>query len=191
MLEFLALIIFVFGINIPLFWLPIHIYPQFFRKLGIFTYIMPLITFSLISLIVFDYRDYILIHTVQFPSLLNFIGLLIFLLGLILHVWTAKLLSLWGLIGVPEILPKKNSRLITSGPFLVIRHPTYLAHSLIFFGAFIWTEFIALGVLAILDFLTVNAFVIPFEERELLRRFGYLYEEYKQKVRWRILPGLL
>ncbi len=191
MLEILAIIIIVFGINIPLFWMPIHIYPQFFRKIGIFTYLMPLITFSLIFMMVFNYRSHILMYTISFSPLLNFIGLILLMLGIILHVWTAKLLSLWGLIGVPEILPKKNIKLITSGPFLVIRHPTYLAHSLIFIGAFLLTEFVALGILSILDFLMVNAFVIPFEEKELLRRFGYLYEEYKNKVRWRILPGLL
>lgn len=130
-------------------------------------------------------------YTISFPSLLNFIGFILFVFGIILHVWTAKLLSLWGLIGVPEIFPKKNTRLITSGPFLVIRHPTYLAHSLIFIGAFLFTEVVALGIFSILDFLIINAFVIPFEEKELLRRFGYLYEEYKNRVRYRILPGLL
>lgn len=191
MLEILALIILVFGLNIPLFWIPIHIYPQFFRKLGIFTYLMPLITTSLLSLTVFNFRDYILMYTFEFPSFLNLIGLVFFLFGIILHIWTAKLLSLWGLIGIPEIFPKKNSKFITSGPFFVIRHPTYLAHSLIFIGVFIWTEFIILGILAILDFLIVNTLVIPFEEKELLRRFGNIYKEYKDRVKWRILPGLL
>lgn len=191
MLEFLALITLIFGVNIPFFWIPVHFYPKFFRKLGILTYLMPIVTFSLISLVVFTYRDYILIYTVQFPSPVNLVGAGLFLFGIILHIWTAKLLSLWGIIGVPEILPKKEINLIVSGPFSKVRHPTYLAHTMIFLGVFLLTEFVAVGILTLFDFVMVHTFVIPFEEMELLSRFGKVYEEYKNKVRWRILPGFL
>ncbi|MDW7998204.1 MAG: isoprenylcysteine carboxylmethyltransferase family protein [Thermodesulfovibrio sp.] len=191
MLEFLALITLIFGVNIPFFWIPVHFYPQFFRKIGIFTYLMPIFTLSLISLVVFTYRDYILMYTFQFPSLLNLIGLGIFLSGIILHIWTARLLTLWGLIGIPEIFPKRKIKLIESGPFSKVRHPTYLAHTMIFLGVFLLTEFVAVGILTLFDFVMVHTFVIPFEERELLSRFGKVYEEYKNRVRWRILPGLL
>ncbi|MCS7215256.1 MAG: isoprenylcysteine carboxylmethyltransferase family protein [Thermodesulfovibrio sp.] len=152
---------------------------------------MPIFTLSLISLVVFTYRDYILMYTFQFPSLLNLIGLGIFLSGIILHIWTARLLTLWGLIGIPEIFPKRKIKLIESGPFSKVRHPTYLAHTMIFLGVFLLTEFVAVGILTLFDFVMVHTFVIPFEERELLSRFGKVYEEYKNRVRWRILPGLL
>lgn len=191
MLELLALIILAFGISIPLFWIPIHSFYHFFRKLGTLTYILPLITFGFIFLIVYSYQEFILEHTIQFPTLLNLFGLIILLVGIIIHIWTAKLLSLWGLIGVPEIIPKRESRLITKGPFSLIRHPTYFAHTLIFLGSFLYTEFFVLGILTFFDFFIVNIFIIPLEEKELIRRFGYLYEEYKIRVRWRILPGLL
>lgn len=189
-LEVLALITLIFGFNIPLFWIPVHLYPKFFRKLGIFTYMIPLFTLSLIAFLVFKFRQDILIYTVEIPSLLSLIGLVIFLFGVILHIWTAKLLSFWGLIGIPEIFPKISSKLITSGPFSKVRHPTYLAHTMIFLGVFLLTGFFAVGILTLFDFLIVNVFIIPFEERELLSRFGKVYEEYKKRVRWRILPGL-
>ncbi|MCX7724397.1 MAG: isoprenylcysteine carboxylmethyltransferase family protein [Thermodesulfovibrio sp.] len=190
-LEVLALITLIFGFNIPLFWIPVHLYPKFFRKLGILTYIMPFSTLSLIAFLVFEFREYILIYAVEIPSLLSLIGLVIFIFGVILHIWTAKLLSLWGLIGIPEIFPKISSKLIASGPFSKVRHPTYLAHTMIFLGVFLLTEFVAVGILTLFDFVMVHTFVIPFEERELLSRFGKIYEEYKNKVRWRILPGVL
>ncbi|MEN2985618.1 MAG: isoprenylcysteine carboxylmethyltransferase family protein [Thermodesulfovibrionaceae bacterium] len=191
MLELLALLTLIFGFNIPFFWIPVHLFPKFFRKLGILTYLMPAVILSLISLVVFNYRDIILTYTVQFPTPINLVGAGVFLFGIILHIWTAKLLSLWGIIGVPEILSKKEINLITSGPFSKVRHPTYLAHTMIFLGVFLLTEFVAVGILTLFDFVMVHTFVIPFEERELLSRFGKVYEEYKKRVRWRILPGLL
>ncbi|MCX8030917.1 MAG: isoprenylcysteine carboxylmethyltransferase family protein [Thermodesulfovibrionales bacterium] len=191
MFELLALITIIFGVNIPLFWIPIHFYPHFFRKIGVITYLIPVITFSLISLGVYFHRDHILRYTLTLSPFLNLFGAFLFFVGIILHIWTAKLLSLWGLIGVPEILPKKKGSFVSSGPFSIIRHPTYFAHTLIFIGAFLLTEFIAVGILALFDFIMVHVFVIPFEERELLNRFGKVYEDYKKRVRWRVLPGLL
>jgi len=55
-------------------------------------------------------------------------------------------------------------------------------------GLFLWTETSALGAVAVIDALIVNAMVIPLEERELLERFGKEYEEYRRKVPSRFLP---
>lgn len=191
LLELIALLTLIFGLNIPFFWIPVHLKISFFRKIGIFTYLMPLITLSLISLIVLTNEDLILRWTLEIVSFLNILGLTIFLVGISLHLWTAKLLGLWGLIGMPEIMPKKKSRFITSGPFSIIRHPTYLAHTLIFLGAFLFTEVIALGILTIFDFTVINALIIPMEEKELLNRFGNVYREYMEKVKWKMIPGVL
>ena len=34
------------------------------------------------------------------------------------------------------------------------------------------------------------ALAVPFEERDLIRSFGADYERYRQRVRWRMIPGL-
>ncbi|MCX7914310.1 MAG: DUF1295 domain-containing protein [Thermodesulfovibrionales bacterium] len=190
-LELIALLTIIFGVNIPLFWIPVHLKPKFFRKIGILTYLMPFITLSIISIIVYMNRLHLLKYVFEIPLFLNFLGLAIFLFGFILHLWTAKLLGFWGLIGVPEILTKKKSKFIASGPFSMVRHPTYLAHTLIFLGIFLFTEFVAVGILAFFDFVIVHALIIPLEEKELLSRFGSVYEEYKGRVRWRMLPWFI
>lgn len=190
MIELIAMITLIFGLNIPLFWIPIHLMPDFFKRLGIFTYIMPLITGIFLATIIFLNKNIILKYTVDLPIYLNIMGIIFFLFGTYLHIWTGKLLGLSGLIGIPEI-SLKESKFIAAGPFSIIRHPTYLAHTLIFFGVFFFTEIIAIGVLTLFDFLIVNLVMIPLEEKELLKRFGNVYSEYKENVKWRIFPKIL
>ncbi len=52
-------------------------------------------------------------------------------------------------------------------PFSIVRHPTYLAHTLMFSGIFLLTEIVATGVITLLDFVIINAIIIPVEEKEL------------------------
>jgi protein-S-isoprenylcysteine O-methyltransferase Ste14 len=91
-------------------------------------------------------------------------------------------------MGMPEVTTGVPGRLMTRGPFAVLRHPTYLSHTLMLLGVFLWTEVIVLGIVTAIDALVVNIMVIPLEERELLERFGKEYEEYRRKVPSRFLP---
>jgi protein-S-isoprenylcysteine O-methyltransferase Ste14 len=113
---------------------------------------------------------------------------LLFVSGAVLQIWTLILLTLPGIMGMPEVTRVVPGRLVTAGPFGLLRHPTYLSHTLMFAGLFLWTETAALGAVAVIDALVVNAMVIPLEERELLERFGKEYEEYRRKVPSRFLP---
>jgi len=64
-----------------------------------------------------------------------------------------------------------------------MRHPTYLSHSFLFFGIFLISGGVSSLVVSIFDFLINNFLVIPFEERELTKRFGSKYESYKKRVK--------
>ncbi|MEW5949133.1 MAG: isoprenylcysteine carboxylmethyltransferase family protein [Thermodesulfobacteriota bacterium] len=101
--------------------------------------------------------------------------------GLALHILTGIYLR-FGLIGIPEFSDKVKMQLVKKGPFAIMRHPTYLAHSMIFLGAFLITGILTVGLIAVLDFFTVHVIIIPFEEKELQRRFGDEYTEYKRRV---------
>jgi len=105
-----------------------------------------------------------------------------------LHIWTIKLLGFYGITGKPEVLQDKNMKLVFKGPFCIIRHPTYLAHTLIFIGIFMFTGYLALLILSILDFMIVSVIIIPLEERELLERFGDDYKRYVNNVKRKIIP---
>jgi protein-S-isoprenylcysteine O-methyltransferase Ste14 len=173
---------------IPLFWIPVHCVPRFFRRLGVLTYILPLITWLPVALVVFELRDVLLGYRTALPPVVQVIGFLVFALGAALQVWTLLLLTLPVIMGMPEVSRAAPGRLVSSGPFAVVRHPTYLSHTLMLLGVFLWTEVTALAVVTAIDALVVNAMVIPLEERELLERFGGEYEEYRRRVPSRFLP---
>ncbi len=100
--------------------------------------------------------------------------------GLVLQAWTALVLGR-RITGLPE-LDNEPAGLETRPPFNYCRHPTYLAHLLIFGGAALLTGYLSLFVLAAVDFLVSRFVIIPLEEGELQRRFGTGYEEYKRKI---------
>jgi protein-S-isoprenylcysteine O-methyltransferase Ste14 len=122
------------------------------------------------------------------PMAVNAAGALLLVLGAGLQTWTLSLLTVPGIMGMPEVTTQVSGRLMTSGPFAVLRHPTYLSHTLMLLGVFLWTEVTVLGIVTVIDALVVNIMVIPLEERELLERFGKEYEEYCRKVPSRFLP---
>lgn len=191
MIEFLALATIILWPVVPLFWIPVHGFPKVFKRLGILTYTMPLITWIPLAYVIYAQRDFLLYYRIELPFLLNTIGIIFLTAGTSLHIWTGRLLGLWGLMGLPEISSKVKGRLVTEGPFSIVRHPTYLAHTIMFSGIFLFTEVIAVGIITLFDFIIINAIIIPLEDRELTARFGREYDEYKKKVRRRFIPGIL
>ncbi|MFN3396059.1 MAG: methyltransferase [Thermodesulfovibrionales bacterium] len=175
---------------VPLFWIPVHGLSRFFKRIGLLTYIMPPLTWIPIAYLIFKYKEPLLNFRYEMPVIINIAGLFFTILGTLLHLWTGKLLGLRGLMGIPEVSKKLESRLVSEGPFKIIRHPTYLAHTILFFGIFLLTEVITVGILTIIDFLIVNLVIIPLEEKELSERFRNIYSEYRNKVRYRFFPGL-
>ncbi len=178
----LALAVVIIWPVIPLFWIPVHAFPKVFRRLGLLTYIVPAVTWTPLAILLFSRREFILAHKAGLPPLSVLPGILLFLLGTGLQVWTARLLSLKGLMGMPEVSAAVESRFVTTGPYRVVRHPTYLAHTLMFSGLFLMSGLIAMGLVTLLDLLLITLVVIPLEDRELSARFGPSYDEYRRKV---------
>jgi protein-S-isoprenylcysteine O-methyltransferase Ste14 len=77
------------------------------------------------------------------------------------------------------------SRLVTSGPFAVIRNPIMAAEVTV-----IWAEAIYFGSLGVLGYallvsVVAHVFVVYTEEPELRQRFGEEYDDYCRRVpRW-------
>ncbi len=166
----------------PLFWIPVHGFPAVFRNLGLFTYVMPVILWLPLAYFIYVHRAFILHFKILLPQVLHGAGLFLLIAGTALQIWTAELLSLWGLIGLPEITKEVKGRLVTEGAFSVVRHPTYLSHTLMFAGVFLLTGAAAVGIITVLDIVIINAVVIPLEEKELVSRFGEEYRDYKARV---------
>ena len=186
--DLLAIMTIMFWPVIPLFWIPVHLATGFFKRLGFLTYIMPLITWLPLAYLIYQNRGFILKSRLDLPLVLNLAGILFLIAGTLLHTWTVRLLGLWGITGVPEISSKQSEKLVAEGPFTVVRHPTYLAHTLIFSGVFLITGAVSVAIVTILDYIIVNTIIIPLEEQELLNRFGEGYRLYKEEVPSRFFP---
>lgn len=182
MKGYLALLTIMVWPVIPLMWIPVHFATGFFRRIGKKTYLLVAVAWASIAFQIFMQRELIISPRVQFPIFTGIAGLILIAAGTLLHIWTASLLTLPGITGVHEIVEPGKSKLVDRGPFGIVRHPTYLAHTLIFLGVFLFTGILATAVLALADFALVNFIIIPLEEKELLKRLGTKYADYMNRV---------
>ena len=172
---------------IPLMWIPVHLATGFFRGLGRATYLFVAAAWMAAAYLIFLNQDIILAYGFQFHPIVSIVGVFLVAAGTLLHIWTAVLLTVPGIIGIHEITKPQQSRLVDSGPFSVVRHPTYLAHTMIFFGVFLFTGITSVLILTLVDFAVVSTIIIPFEEKELQERLGQSYTEYMKRVP-RLMP---
>jgi methanethiol S-methyltransferase len=119
------------------------------------------------------------------------------LVGIVLAVASAAMIDIWELAGVRQVDPgfrakspepnAQSPEFKTSGPYGVVRHPIYLGWFLIVFavGTMTMTRF----VFAVISSLYV-LIAIPFEERSLLKTTAGAYERYRQKVPFKLVPGV-
>ncbi len=174
---------------IPIFFIPLHYRTEFWRRIGLLTYPLLIVPWLIVASLVYLNQSMLLGRELELPIVLGILGWICFICGILLHTWTAKLLGIGELTGYAELKPSGEYRLITSGPFSVVRHPTYLAHTLVFVGVFLLTGYAGAGLLALLDFIVSYFVITSLEERELVRRFGEEYQEYRRRVP-KFFPGI-
>src|SRR5262245_24090858 len=76
-------------------------------------------------------------------------------------------------------------RLVTRGPYGIIRNPMYVGAGAALAGAALYYRSVALAAYAALFLLLAHLFVILYEEPTLARMFGAEYEAYRRSVgRW-------
>ena len=85
----------------------------------------------------------------------------------------------------PEETP--GERLEIGGAYRLVRHPVYLGWNLLLFAEPAMTVDRLLFATLALVYLVA---AIPLEERSLRAEFGPAYDEYRARVRWRMIPGV-
>lgn len=190
MIDLLAIAAILFWLIIPLFWIPVHFLSASQRKIGLKAHLLSVAVWLPLCFLVYENRALFLQYRSTIPSPGALLGWIVFACGILLHVWTARLLGVWTIIGVPEVSAQAQANLVTGGPFSIVRHPTYLAHTLIFAGTFLISGVLSVGIVTVLDFLVVNTIIIPLEEKELANRFGQEFTRYRATVRHRCIPGI-
>jgi len=178
---------------VPMFLIEVPFATGFWRRLGFWTFFVVFLEWLPIPFFVYALQGMVLAYEVALGLPFVVLGVALVATGVALHVWTAKLLGLKATVGYTELKPSsgtENRRLVTSGSFAVVRHPSYWGHTMIIVGVFLITGIIAVGIIAIVDVLIAYFVTTTLEERELVERVGEKYKEYQKKVP-KFFPKLL
>jgi len=121
------------------------------------------------------------------PEWVQWSGLIILLLDTLFFWWIHICLA--ENYHGPLYLHDKH-RLVTSGPYKLMRHPTYLAFPLLFIGLSLSISNWLIVSLALPVLFVVNIRRIKVEEKLLIKRFGDEYIDYMKKTGW-FFPKIL
>ena len=180
---YLALVLLIILPPVFLFWIVIHLFVRFWRRLGpgwAYGIVCGFLTLGMAGL--FRVRRALLAVEFGTSYFLLVLGVLIIGISAWLHWLLHRDLTLRIIIGLPELAPKKHpTQLITKGLYARIRHPRYVQVALALIGYALIGNYLALYVVAALWIPGIYAIVI-LEEKELRDRFGAAYEQYCQRV---------
>ncbi|KAF5371772.1 hypothetical protein D9758_003363 [Tetrapyrgos nigripes] len=146
------------------------------------------------------------LQSLQHPSLTFYIGIVLVYVGSLIRYTCFKYL---GRFFTFELAIRENHKLITSGPYSIVRHPAYSAifflvlgqYALLFGeGSFLRASGRLEGVFGMLLFysLTISwmwglvGFIrrTDVEDDALRNQFKKDWEDWERRVKWKLLPGL-
>ncbi len=78
---------------------------------------------------------------------------------------------------------KPTTSIVTDGPYALTRNPIYLGFALLQVGLGLWTDKLAVLLMAVPAIAATNNWIIAREESYLFRKFGAEYERYLGAVR--------
>lgn len=170
-----------------LYWLLVHPFAAFWRRLGrpaAYT----VLALACMALAWWILRFHEAMLAVRWPLSWWLVGLGILLYGgsIWFEVQCRRHLRVATLLGAPE-LSAKPGRLLTGGIYQRMRHPRYTA---VILGVVAWACFLNYPAIWLLAAAVPPAFwlIILLEERELKERFGADYEAYMRAVPNRLIP---
>lgn len=132
-----------------------------------------------------------LIYRLEAPW--RWVAMLAQLSGILLTFLGSKALDVLDLAGVRAVIrartgaPPVHVPLSTSGVYGLVRHPLYFGWALLVCGAPDMTATRAVFALVSTAYVAIT---IPWEERGLVETFGSAYEDYRRKVKARMIPGV-
>ena len=82
-----------------------------------------------------------------------------------------------------------NGKLVTGGPYMIVRHPYYLGFLLLTTGLVVILPLVETIGLALISWWIILS-QIGKEEEELIKKYGSKYREYQKRVKWRLIPSI-
>lgn len=116
----------------------------------------------------------------------RYAGLLVFTVGVTIRVWAFVYL---GRLFSVFLTIQEGHRLITDNIYAIVRHPSYTG---LLVRALGWT-LVFRSLLGLVAWLALAIFIlrrIRHEERVLAGEFGVVWEDYRRRTPWRLLPGI-
>lgn len=155
-------------------------------KVGVFkdkpkTYLQTLpLVFSIITLIILIISLFQVgtLEYTQENQIIRVIGLVFYIVFSWVQIWAIKVL---GHNYSQDVAIKKDHKLITNGPFKIVRHPQYLSQFLMDLGGAAATLSFVLAPIALLQipFLFMRA---SLEDKLLEKHFGESFKDFKKKT---------
>lgn len=180
---YIALFLVVMLPPVLLYWLLIHPFIRFWRRLG------PGLTYGLILTVMglggtglFQARRTLLGLEFGTNYFLAALGVLAEAAAIWLWVVLHRHLAISTMLGLPELAPQKHpTALITGGIYARMRHPRYVQIVLTIWGYALIANYLAAYTVAAL-WLPGVCIIVRLEEKELRDRYGAAYEEYCRRV---------
>lgn len=123
----------------------------------------------------------------NFFGFLGWLGIFFILLGIWIRVWSIMQL---GDFFTPTVQIKDDHHLVESGPYALVRHPSYLGAFLCITSGPLILNSVFGYVIACFSMGIAYYYRIKVEEERLLAYFGQAYENYRKKTK-SIIPFIL
>ena len=180
---YVVLLLVVFTPGAFLYWLSVHPFIGFWRRLD--ARLALAINYCLIlavSLAMFQMRKPLLSVEYGANPVLIAIGVVLLGFSAALRRKLSRHLPFRTLTGLPELDPARYPvRLAAEGPYAHVRHPRYVQLFLAVLAYALFANYLA-GYLTVLISAVLIYLVTLMEERELRQRFGAEYEAYASRV---------
>lgn len=117
-------------------------------------------------------------------NMMTIAGIVMMVTGILFRAWSVRTL---GQYFTPTVQIKEEHQLVNSGPYKIIRHPSYFAAFLSITGGAVLLESVT-GIVVSIIAMSIAYYVrIGIEEQKLLEHFGNRYREYMLETK-RIIP---
>jgi protein-S-isoprenylcysteine O-methyltransferase Ste14 len=114
------------------------------------------------------------------PRVMATIGITLVALGELMRIWAVRQIGV-----ISRTRAGRLGRLVTEGPFRLVRNPLYVGNLLLWTGFTVWSGKLWLLAVCWTLFLLQYSAIIGFEEGLLRQRFGAEYGDYVARVgRW-------
>jgi protein-S-isoprenylcysteine O-methyltransferase Ste14 len=182
--RYLALIIFLLDLPVPIYWFILHPFTNFWRRnIRAVFWVAGLASWTAGAVFVTTARHQLLGEDIP-PPLAVFAAIPLIAADFILLYYSGKFLGGKKLVGHAELSGK--SELTTTGLYKCVRHPRYTGMICAIIGACVLAQTKFAWTISAIWFVCVLVCIF-LEEREMRHRFGAAYEEYSRATP-RFLP---